>query len=78
MRSCIGTKSPSTQSHPYAAGFGGPIDLLRLRVTAVGGSAMIFDNINLSTAAVPEPATLALFGLGLAAATQLRRRSRRA
>lgn len=50
------------------AGFTGAIDLLRIRVTNNVGSAMIFDNLVLSPATVPEPATLALAGLALAGA----------
>ena len=40
---------------------------------APGGDVMLFDHVAINTA-VPEPATMALFGLGLAAAARRRRK----
>lgn len=49
------------------SGFGGPIDLLKVEVTSTG-NARFLDNFTFSdvdTAAVPEPASLSIWGLGL-------------
>lgn len=48
-----------------------------LRFTETGGYGTVFDNIAVSSVSVPEPGTLALFAIGLAAAGASRRRSKR-
>lgn len=40
-----------------------------------GGDVMLFDHLAINRTAVPEPTTMALFGLGLAAAARRRRKS---
>lgn len=60
--------SGSSTTWVAAGGFGGPVDLLRVRVTGDGANAMLLDNVTLTVpaSAVPEPAGLALMALGLA------------
>lgn len=60
--------------------FGAPIDLLQVQVVGnTGSNGMRLDNIDLTLVAdaIPEPTTLALFGIGLAGLAGMRRRQRR-
>lgn len=52
-------------------------NLSQLQITIISGSDAAMDNLAVSAAQVPEPASLALFGLGLGVAGLVRRRSRR-
>jgi hypothetical protein len=72
------TVSPFTGGSPYATVSGsenGPLqsaDLFDYNTTGDG----FFNNLNITPEAVPEPSTLALFGLsGVAMLLRLRRRS---
>lgn len=52
------------------------IDPANLVVTFADGSSAGYDGLGLRAASVPEPATLSLFGLGLAGIGFLRRRKK--
>jgi hypothetical protein len=70
----VATSSPSWDT--IVTGFSGPIDLLRMEITAVGSFALLLDNLELtpSDSAVPEPSMALPVGLALLAGRYLRRR----
>ena len=57
-------------------GFSGPIDLLRMELSAFGSESLLLDNLELtpSDSAVPEPSMALPVGLALLAGGYLRRR----
>lgn len=73
------TLSADSRAWVTAGGFGGPVDLLRVRITGgLGNSAMVLDNVNLTIVDhVPAPASLTLIALGLAG-IRYRRKQRKA
>ena len=53
---------------------GGVLNIAAIDLYADGSTSVYYDNISLSSSAVPEPATLALLGLGLAGIGAMRRK----
>jgi hypothetical protein len=74
----LGSLSYSADSDPtFSGGFAGiqrDAPFASAVVTFRGADSFAFDNVRFEAASVPEPATLALFGAGLAGLGALRRR----
>jgi hypothetical protein len=74
----LGSLSYSADSDPtFSGGFAGiqsDAPFASAVVTFGGADSFAFDNVRFEAASVPEPATLALFGAGLAGLGALRRR----
>jgi hypothetical protein len=70
----VATSSPSWVT--ITTGFSGPIDLLRMEISALGNGYLLVDNLVLTAfdSAVPEPSMALPVGLALLAGGYLRRR----
>jgi hypothetical protein len=78
----LGVGASSSTFQTMLSGFSQPIDLLRVQIASIGSTRLALDNPDLTPVAlpgggdaVPEPSTLALFGLGGLALAVVRLRS---
>ena len=71
----LGLSAPTLDFTTVNSGFAAtPIDEVRIRVSLKGTNALYLDNIVVRSAAVPEPGSVALAGLGIAGLGLRRRR----